>query len=199
MKLTAAVLMGALALPAVGQEMTAQQRVQFNAQIEAVLNVRQCRSDGGVQCQWRGLNYQLGDGFSGTIQVPDGPSWSFSCRHDRVEGNNVCTLMQNGFRLVSIDGNEWVSWGGQTYPGSDRVARLGQGAPIRWPEDAIIDGGDAASIVEIMSLTPTSLFRWFDWPDNVPRDIETDNRRMDDAVNLFRAIQRVQREQQGLE
>lgn len=197
MKLLVAIFASAVALPAAAQEMTAAQRAQFNAHIEAVLDVRQCSAEGGAGCEWRGLTYGLGSGFSGNIRVPDGPSWSFSCRRDRVEDSDVCSFAQNGFRIMSIDGAEWVSWGGEAYPGSDRVARLGRGEPIRWPEDAIIDGGDAASVIEIMTLTPSSLFRWFDWPENAPRDIETDNTRMEDALNLFRAIRRVYGEQQN--
>lgn len=196
MKLTIASLaFAAMLSPAASaQEMSPAARAGLDNFAQSVLAVRECRAAGGAQCEWRELTYSINDQFSGNITVMGGPTWRVSCRYDRIERDDICSFAQNGFRLSSINGVEWVSWGGEAYPGSDKIAQLGNGEPIRWPESSIIDHRDAEMVIEIMSMTPTSLYRWFDWPNNRPHDIEVDNKGLEDAVRLFRAIRAVHEE-----
>lgn len=178
-----------VAAPANAQ-MTAEQRTDLNDLSRAAASIEQCAKQLPRPCssEWHGINFTMTDGWHFQLFVSERTQWEIACRYDRVESNRICTLTQqaNGGNFYVIDSSSGysLSWGGNAYPGSEMVAKLGSGEPLRFREDKGIYGDNAGLMLRIMWLVPSGIFRWHSWPENLPRDIEVDLAQFRE-INLF--------------
>lgn len=180
-------------LAAVADPAISRLQAEGREQLAAIKTVEECLasvSTGRCDGAWKGLSFTLYSDGSGSLMLPAGGKWSYYCRQDRVETYTSCTLSQNGFSIIMIRGQDGLAtWGGDRYPRSEKIAKFGNGEPIRFPEKTIIQGEILENMINLMKVTPSAIFRWYDWPYNAPRDIDVDLTQFSDVIQIFHAME----------
>lgn len=166
---------------------------------EAVAACKSQFADGSCSVEWKGARLELNERGSNTIEVRSSSGeplkWSFLCKVDRVEDTRTCSLQGGTKGSISIariflkDGGvtNGVSWGGHKFPGSEKVAKIGKGAPMRWDSEATIFGAQAVRVIEAAKGGGPAIFRWFDWPEEQVHDEEIDFHNFAIVWDLFKA------------
>jgi hypothetical protein len=189
------------------QGLTAQERANDVAFEEASASLETCyRSMVPSQdryvtatCKgsWRGIDFTMTQNWNIEISIPvasDTPvRWHIWCRTDKVESLQTCGLMSGGpgGRLSIGNGfpGDIVFWGpsGSVYPGSQKVAKIGNLAPVRFAENLRINSRVSGAMIDQMRNADSAVFRYQDWPYNRSVDIEISLRSFSDVVSLYHA------------
>lgn len=166
---------------------------------EAVSACRDQMVNGACSVEWRGAVLEMQSTGANSITVTsesgDPLRWGFSCRVDRVESTRGCSL-QGGIKgsisinriyLASGVVTNGVTWGGSKFPGSEKVAKIGNRAPMRWGSEDTIYGAQANRIIDAAKGGGYAIFRWFHWPDGAARDEEVNFENFGNVWSLFKA------------
>jgi hypothetical protein len=156
-------------------------------------------ANGACSVEWNGASLKLTDRGSNTIEVRSSKGellkWSFSCTIDRVEDTRTCSLQGGNKGSISIARiflkgggiTNAVNWGGHKFPGSEKIAKIGKGAPMRWDSDTTIFGAKAVRVIEAAKRGGVGIFRWFDWPAEQAHDEEINFDNFEIVWDLFKA------------
>lgn len=176
------------------QEMTAKERKAFDDFAQTAINIKKCKRIAGETCTWKAITYRMTDQYEFDVTVPGkaGPNnWTITCRRDKVESTLNCSLRIStkggSLRVSRGPGDDRLFWGGDAYPGSQKVVRFGNGKPIRFREDERIDAETNEAMLNLMMAVPSAIFRWQTWPDNIPSDIEVDLAHFGELLTFFHA------------
>lgn len=160
----------------------------------AVTACKSSISNGVCNIVWNDASLSLNNDGSGSIEVRTLNAiplkWHFSCNDDPVEGNRICTLQQDGISIARFTGSVhtfMVTWGGTKFPGSEKVAKIGRFAPMRWRSDEPIFGRQAVKVIEAAKSGGSAIFRWYDWPEQNVHDEKVNFDRFSVVWQIFKA------------
>lgn len=166
----------------------------------AAVAVCQSKMAGGAcSVEWRGASLEILKSGSGNITVTSKGGqrlrWAFDCHNDLVEGTRACSLQGGTNESISISRiflrqgglTNGVTWGGSKFPGSEKIAKIGSLAPMRWDADQTIYGPQAIRVIEAARRGGPAIFRWYDWPEQKPNDIEVNFDGFAVVWDLFKA------------
>jgi hypothetical protein len=194
-----------MALALVAGEMSPAKRQEFNDLGEAAGSIVRCRNtlpprnDISIaqvcHSQWRSLTYTMTDNWNFEVlaSAADGreQKWTIMCREDRVEGYKLCSMLtgKNGsyFQVASWTSGDRVSWGTDAYPGSQKVAKIGDETPLRFMEDQQIDVHTSEAMLNLMKVSESAIFRFQTWPENLSSDIKVDLTNFQDMLTFLHA------------
>lgn len=183
--------------------LAAPQQVDAGDTTTALASIDECKSRivpsrekyvvGTCSSEWHGIRYQMMENWRFEITVPasdtaQAANWTIMCLDDRVEDIKTCSLLfgQDGsyLHVTNWPLGDTLSWGGKAYPGTFRVARLGDGTPTRLPESQRFTSRPSALLLSRMHVAQYAIFRWYPWPSNLPADIDVDLAKFAD-LNIF--------------